>query len=172
MTTWRGQGRVTSVTKLTLINKLIPWVSQTEKEAGKPENRSNNLMDPVLALSQNQLDYKYITSFAINVWPLLNSCPPEQSRLIWISSVARESLWSVWLIKDPLVFVLGFVFANLCIFLLSKFRKGRLLHICPVGRLVGRLASPLIFFNIYRHTSLLLNQYHFIQALPIYTDIY
>ena len=58
---------MTSVTKLTLINKLIPWVSQTEKEAGKPENRSNNLMDPVLALSQNQLDYKYITSFAINV---------------------------------------------------------------------------------------------------------
>ena len=48
---------MTSVTKLTLINKLIPWVSQTEKEAGKPENRSNNLMDPVLALSQNQLDY-------------------------------------------------------------------------------------------------------------------
>ena len=135
---------MTSVTKLTLINKLIPWVSQTEKEAGKPENRSNNLMDPVLALSQNQLDYKYITSFAINVWPLLNSCPPEQSRLIWISSVARESLWSVWLIKDPLVFVLGFVFVNLCLFLLSKFRKGRLLYICPVGR----LASPLIF-SIY-----------------------
>ena len=52
---------MTSVTKLTLINKLIPWVSQTEKEAGKPENRSNNLMDPVLALSQNQLDYKYIS---------------------------------------------------------------------------------------------------------------
>ena len=111
---------MTSVTKLTLINKLIPWVSQTEKEAGKPENRSNNLMDPVLALSQNQLDYIFITSFAINVWPLLNFCPPEQSRLIWISSVARESLWSVWLIKDPLVFVLGFVFANLCLFYCLK----------------------------------------------------
>ena len=48
---------MTSVTKLTLINKLIPWVSQSEKEDGKHENRSNNLMDPVLALSQNQLDY-------------------------------------------------------------------------------------------------------------------
>ena len=58
---------MTSVTKLTLINELNQWVSQTEKEAGKPKNRSNNLMDPVLALSQNQLDYKYVTSFAMNV---------------------------------------------------------------------------------------------------------
>ena len=55
-------------------------------------------------------------------------------------------------------------------FLLSNFRKGRLPYIRPVGRLVGRLASPLIFFNIYRHSSLLLTQYHFTQAVPIYTD--
>ena len=36
-----------------------------------------------------------------------------------------------------------------------------------VGRSVGVTIN---FFNIYRHTSLLLTQYHFTQAVPIYTD--
>ena len=58
-------------------------------------------------------------------------------------------------------------------FLLSKFRKGRLLYIRPVGWSVGWSVGVTInFFNIYRHTSLLLTQYHFIQAVPIYTDLY
>ena len=35
--------------------------------------------------------------------------------------------------------------ANLCIFLFSNFRKGRLPYIRPVGRLVGRSTSLLIF---------------------------
>ena len=57
-------------------------------------------------------------------------------------------------------------------FLLSKFRKGRLLNLCPVTRSVGwsvgrSVGVTIIFFNIYRHRSLLLTQYHFIQTVPI-----
>ena len=42
-------------------------------------------------------------------------------------------------------------------FLFSDFRKGRLLYICPVGWLVDVTIN---FFNIYRHKSPLLTQYH------------
>ena len=51
---------------------------------------------------------------------------------------------------------------SLPFFYFLNFEKGRLLYIHPVGRLVGWLTSPLIFFNIYRHNSPLLTQYHLI----------
>ena len=44
-------------------------------------------------------------------------------------------------------------------FLFSNFRKGRLLYIHPVSRSVD---VTIIFFNIYRHISPLLTQYHLI----------
>ena len=60
--------------------------------------------------------------------------------------------------------------ANLCLFLFSNFRKGRLLYIRPVGRSVGWLVDVTInFFNIYRHKSPLLTQYH---SIPISTKLY
>ena len=55
-------------------------------------------------------------------------------------------------------------------FLFSNFRKGRLLYICHVGRLVGWLVDVTInLFNIYRHKSPILTQYHLI---PISTKLY
>ena len=55
-------------------------------------------------------------------------------------------------------------------FLFSNIRKGRLLYIRPVGRLVGWLVDVTInSFNIYRHKSPLLTQYH---SIPISTNQY
>ena len=51
-------------------------------------------------------------------------------------------------------------------FLLSNFRKGRLLYIRPVGCLVGVTIN---FFNIYKHKSPLLTQYH---SIPISPKLY
>ena len=41
------------------------------------------------------------------------------------------------------------ILANLCLFLFSYFRKGRLLYIHPVGRSVGRLVDVTISFFQY-----------------------
>ena len=56
-------------------------------------------------------------------------------------------------------------------FLFSNFGKGRLLYIRPVGWLVGwsvgwSVDVTINFFNIHRHKSPLLTQYH---AIPIST---
>ena len=60
---------------------------------------------------------------------------------------------------------------NLCLFLLSNFRKGILPFICPVDRSVDVTIN---FFNVYRHKSPLLTQYHSntkYQSKPSYTDL-
>ena len=68
-----------------------------------------------------------------------------------------------WLIKRAFLQISAF-------FLLSYFRKGRLLYIRPVGRLVGWSVDVTInSFNIYRHKSPLLTQYH---SIPISTNQY
>ena len=73
--------------------------------------------------------------------------------------------------KEPFVCLCFSTFRNLLIlqisafFLFSNFRKRQIALYSPcwsVGRLVSRSTSPLIFFNIYRHNSPLLTQYHLI----------
>ena len=77
--------------------------------------------------------------------------------------------WKKW------IFVLnsGFSCKSLPFFYFLIFEKGRLPYIHLVGRSVGWsvgwLTSPLIFFNIYRHKSPLLTQYH---SIPISTKLY
>ena len=59
---------------------------------------------------------------------------------------------------------------SLPFFLFSNIRKGRLLYIRPVGRLVGWSVDVTInSFNIYRLKSPLLTQY---RSIPITTKLY
>ena len=59
---------------------------------------------------------------------------------------------------------------SLPFFYCLTFEKGRLLYIHPVGQSVGRLVDVTInYFNIQRHKSPILTQYHLI---PISTKLY
>ena len=101
-----------------------------------------------------------------------NKIPPaETPRSLKIGQLAKITINRIRSLLNhckslPFFYCLNFEKADCSIFALSVGR--------PVGWSVGWSdgVTIIFFLNIYGHTSLLLTQYHFIQALPIYTDLY
>ena len=106
--------------------------------------------------------------------PFCGVCPPQYFSpgavfTYWISLQVIATMWHAILFHFFLAFQFQFLQIS-AFFLFSNIRKGRLPNICSVGRLVGWSVDVTInFFNIYRHKSPLLTQYH---SIPISTNQY
>ena len=86
-------------------------------------------------------------------WSLLKVLKPKFKGLFTkriIGQILRSLVCTVSKARTRLCYILSAVLiANLCFFLFSNFRKGRLLYIRPVGRLVGWLVDVTI--NFFQH---------------------
>ena len=89
--------------------------------------------------------FVFVAGFYLSLYLLLSFGLANDSLLSWVNrKVLLCNVHFMSLVWKTHICLWYFIIANLCLFLFSNFRKGRLLYIRPVGRLVGWLTSPLI----------------------------